>query len=93
MYSGDAVSLDLGSDEVDQSADDRNVLDHVDDLIRAGNGIADESCVDRDGRKDEEHDQRDGNIATSRRKIDPLNRTPLSAAGGAFLHDRSVSEA
>ena len=64
MYSGDAVSLDLGSDEVDQPADDRNVLDHVDDLIRAGNGIADESCVDRDRRKDEEHDQRDGNIAS-----------------------------
>jgi hypothetical protein len=37
----------------------------VDDLIRAGNRIADESCVDRDSRKDEEHDQRDGNIAST----------------------------
>ena len=53
-----------GSDEVDQSTDDRDVLDHVDDLIRAGNGIANESCVDRDRRKDEERDQRDGNIAS-----------------------------
>src|ERR1700674_3504169 len=59
-----SVSLDSGSDEVDQSADDRNVLDHVDDLIRAGNRIADESCVDRDRRKDEEHDQRNRNIAS-----------------------------
>ena len=63
MYSGDAVGLDSGSDEVEQSADDRNVLDHVDDLIRAGHGIADESCVDCDRRNDEKHDQRDGNIA------------------------------
>ena len=53
----------LRSNESDQSADDRNVLDHVDGLICAGNGIADESCVNRDRRKDEEQDQRDGNIA------------------------------
>ena len=54
-------SLERG--EPDQSADDRNVLDDVDDLIRAGHGIANEWSVDRDRCKDEEYDQRDGHVA------------------------------
>jgi hypothetical protein len=32
-------------------------------------------------------------LATSRRKIDPVNRTPVSAAGVGCLQDRTVSEA
>src|SRR6267378_5950011 len=54
----------LEGDEGEQSADDRDVLDHVHDLIRAGRGIAGQWSVDRDRRKDEEHDQRDRNIAS-----------------------------